>query len=264
MVSPPTAVPKAAKLPLSFAAAALQADLALLGTSEWTAHFNTRYFSGDWSGIALRAVEGKTGTIYADTSHGSFTDTDLLKQCTSLRQVVESFQCPLRSVRLLKLSAGSVIREHQDYDLGYEAGEVRIHIPVHTNPDVEFFLDGRRIIMGEGECWYLDLHKPHRVQNRGLTDRIHLVIDCQLNDWLRDLIARGIPDDGLESGFEPFRRFVFQQVEVQRELASVTDRDAFIMRTVELGERHGFSFLKSDVEAALLAERKTWIERWIA
>ena len=141
---------------------------------------------------------------------------------------------------------------------------MRIHIPVVTNPDVEFFLDGRRIIMGEGECWYLDLNLPHRVQNRGSTDRVHLVIDCQLNDWLRELIAQGVPEAGLESGFEPFRRFVLEQPELQSQLMELTERDAFIHRTVALGEERGFHFIASDVEAALLAARKSWIERWIA
>ena len=255
---------KAAKLPLRFDPALLQADLATLGTGEWIAHFNTQFFSGDWSGVALRAAEGSTNPMYADRNHNDFASTELLRQCQHLRAVVESFQCPLRSVRLLKLTAGSVIREHRDYDLGYEAGEVRIHVPVITNPDVEFFLDGRRIIMNEGECWYLDLNLPHRVQNRGSTDRVHLVIDCQLNDWLRALIAQGVPEAGLESGFEPFRRLVLEEPELQSQLMDLTERDAFIQRTVALGEERGFHFLDSDVEAALLSARKSWIERWIA
>jgi hypothetical protein len=255
---------KAARLPLNFDPAGLQADLATLGSREWIAHFNTEFFSGDWSGVALRSPTGTTPQIYADTSHGNFTDTDILQQCEHLRAVVEEFQCPLRSVRLLLLSAGSIIREHRDYDLGYEVGEVRLHVPVITNPGVEFYLDNSRIIMGEGECWYLDLNRPHRVQNLGQTDRVHLVIDCQLNDWLRDLIARGAPESGTESGYAPFHRHVLGDSTLQEELARITERPAFIAQTVALGQAHGFSFLPEDVEAALQAARRHWLESKMA
>ena len=45
-----------------------------------------------------------------------------------------------------------VRREHKDLNLGYEDGEVRIHVPVRSNPGVEFVLDGREIEMEEGEA----------------------------------------------------------------------------------------------------------------
>jgi hypothetical protein len=258
-----TLPPKAARLPLDFAPAGLQADLATLGSGEWLAHFNTGYFTGDWSGVALRAIEGSANPMYADPSRSDFADTALLQHCEHIRAVVESFQCPLRSVRLLRLTPGSVIREHRDYDLGYDAGEIRIHIPVITNPGVEFYLDNRRILMGEGECWYLDLNLPHRVQNLGNTDRVHLVIDCQLNDWLRELISRGTVCEGTESGYPPFHKEVLGDTALQEELASITDTKALIARTVELGRDRGFHFQTGDVEAALQAARRAWTERWI-
>jgi len=255
--------PKAAQLPLHFDAAGLQADLAALGDGEWSAHFNTQYFTGDWSGVALRSSASSPNNIYADANHGEFADTSLLQQCQHLRAVVETFQCPLRSVRLLRLTAGSIIREHRDYDLGYDAGEVRIHVPVITNSSVEFYLDNRRIVMAEGECWYLDLNLPHRVHNLGTTDRVHLVIDCQLNDWLSDLIAKGRPCAGTESGLELFRRHVLSHPELQQQLMGLNGREAFIARNVELGREHGFTFQSTDVEAALLSARRAWMERWI-
>jgi len=255
--------PKAAQLPLHFDAAGLQADLATLGGGEWTAHFNTQYFTGDWSGVALRSASGSTNAMYGDSTHAEYADTSLLQQCQHLRAVVETFQCPLRSVRLLRLTAGSIIREHRDYDLGYGAGEVRIHVPVITNPGVEFYLDNRRIVMAEGECWYLDLNLPHRVHNLGNTDRVHLVIDCQLNDWLRDLIAQGRPCAGTESSFEIFRREVLCHPEWQEQLIGLNERGAFIARNVELGREHGFTFQPTDVEAALQSARRAWMERWI-
>ena len=53
---------------------------------------------------------------------------------------------------------------------------------------MEFILNQVRILMNEGECWYLNVNRPHRVANHGTSDRIHLVIDCVVNDWLRELL----------------------------------------------------------------------------
>ena len=85
-----------------------------------------------------------------------------------------------------------MINEHRDYRLGWADGEIRVHVAVVTSPDVEFFLDGRRVELAAGEPWYLDLNLPHRVANRSAVNRIHLVIDCIVDDWLRELMAETI------------------------------------------------------------------------
>jgi hypothetical protein len=63
---------------------------------------------------------------------------------------------------------------------------VRLHIPVFTNKDVWFYIDDVAIQMKEGECWYMNANLRHRVSNNGSTDRIHLVIDCIVNDWMKE------------------------------------------------------------------------------
>jgi mannose-6-phosphate isomerase-like protein (cupin superfamily) len=128
--------------------------------------------------------------IYSDPGCTSFADTPFLELCPYFQEVLSAFQCPLNSVRLMKLTPGSVIKEHADYDLSVEEGNARIHIPVTTNPQVEFKLNGRRIEMQAGECWYLRLCDPHSVANRGTEDRVHLVIDLTVDEWFRDLVGQ--------------------------------------------------------------------------
>ena len=177
------------KLPLQFQAARLQEDLNRIVAREFVPHFNTAYYEGDWSVVPFRSVGGRADQIYPDpTAKNAFADTPLLARCPYIQRVLATFPCEQQAVRFLRLKAGSSIREHRDYQLGYEDGEVRLHIPVVTNPDVEFVVDGVRIDMKTGECWYHDFNLPHRVANRGTADRIHLVIDCVLNEWLRDLL----------------------------------------------------------------------------
>lgn len=177
------------RLSPTFDAARLQAELDGIVPTDFVPHFNTRYYQGDWSAVPLRSVGGRAGNIYPDpTAKNAYAPTPLLAQCPYVREVLEFFECPQQAVRFLRLKASSVIKEHTDLDLGFEDGEVRLHIPVRTNPDVIFMLGGQRIVMHEGECWYANFNLPHSVENRGSTDRIHLVIDCVMNDWLRELL----------------------------------------------------------------------------
>jgi hypothetical protein len=183
--------PSSLKLALSFDGEKLARDLEGILSTEFIPHFNTRYYEGDWSVVPLRSIGGRPDHIYPDpTQTQKFADTPLLDRCPYVREVLASFQCQLQAVRFLRLKAGSVIKEHSDYNLSLEDGELRLHIPVATNPDVEFVLDGKRVVMNPGEVWYHNFNLPHRVANRGPTDRIHLVIDCFVNDWMRDLILQ--------------------------------------------------------------------------
>jgi len=88
----------------------------------------------------------------------------------------------LESVRFLRLAAGSVIHEHRDAGLRVEEGVYRLHIPVRTNPDVEFLVGGQAMQMAEGECWYVNFDLPHSLVNRGTSDRVHLVVDGVVDD----------------------------------------------------------------------------------
>lgn len=176
------------KLPLQFDPDRLRDDLSRLERSEWTDHFVKQNYEGSWSVIPLRAPVGETHVIrmiYPDPSCREFVDTPFLEGCPYFQEVLAAIPVPMGAVRLMKLAAGSVIKEHRDHDLSYEHGFMRLHIPVVTNPDVEFLLNGRRVVMNPGECWYLRLSDPHAVANRGREDRIHLVIDTEVNEWLR-------------------------------------------------------------------------------
>jgi hypothetical protein len=69
---------------------------------------------------------------------------------------------------------------------------VRLHVPIFTNDEVEFLLNGTAVPLNEGELWYLRLSDPHSVLNRGQTERVQLSIDVVVNDWVVDRIVEGI------------------------------------------------------------------------
>ena len=183
------------KLPLSFDPSLLCKDLQQIENAAWIDHFVRQNYQGEWMVVPLRSPRGAEHPIrmiYSDPGCSDFMDTHYLERCSYFKQVLRCFSCELYAVRLMKLTPGSIIREHRDHDLAMEEGAVRLHIPLATSPEVEFKLNGKRVDMRVGECWYLRLSDLHSVNNRGTQDRIHLVIDAPVNDWMRDLINRGV------------------------------------------------------------------------
>ena len=189
----PARFPDRLRLPLEFEPARLAADMANFSSAQWIEHFVKQNYDGDWSVIALRGPAGATHPvqmIYSDPSRSDFEDAPMLAGSLYFRQVLASFACPLHAVRLMRLAPGSLIKEHHDNDLSFEQGMVRIHIPVVTNTSVDFQLNGTRVAMPAGSSWYLRLSDPHSVANRGASDRVHLVIDAAVNDWVAALFER--------------------------------------------------------------------------
>ncbi len=176
-----------AKLPLPIDIMAAQEEVRL-NASTGKPHFNTAHYTGEWTVIALRSPGGKADTITPD-NHGNetFADTELMQNYPSIKKLVQSFKCDVMSVRLLNLKRGALIKEHRDAELSFEKGEARLHFPLITNPQVEFYVEHKQVVMKEGECWYMNANLPHRVSNFGETDRVHLVIDCKVNEWLETI-----------------------------------------------------------------------------
>lgn len=130
---------------------------------------------------------------YADGSWCDWMDTPELKQSPYLTSVIDTFKqhTDVTLVRLLRLAPQSVVKEHTDPTLGLEIEKsvIRLTIPILNKENIEFFLNGTPVLMQPGECWYLKLTDPHRVNNYGQTERVNLTIDMRPNDWIRKIIA---------------------------------------------------------------------------
>lgn len=176
------------KLPQTYDIERLKTDLNLCQNIDWLLHFNQYDYTGKWLSLALRSISGSESDILA-TPNATFQDTPTLNKCLYFKEIIDSFLCKKEAVRLLSLSPKSYIKEHKDSAAGYEDGFFRIHIPIQTNDKVVFTVNKKALTMREGECWYANFNKPHFVSNEGITDRIHLVIDCLRNDWSDQLFA---------------------------------------------------------------------------
>lgn len=184
-------VPARLRLPVDVDVAALRAEALALAPATWVAHFNQQIYEGEWSGVSLRSVGGVADRLYPDpAADAPYADTALLATCPAHRSFLARLRCPLLAARLLALGPGAAVQDHTDYRLGWADGEIRLHVPIVSGPEVEFILADDPVVMRPGEVWYLDLTLPHRLANRSSATRIHLVVDCVVNDWLEELATK--------------------------------------------------------------------------
>lgn len=225
----------ALQLPFHFDPRALRSDLEKVLSLPWSAHYNTGGYKGSWEIISLLAPGGKSEQIFAMHGDTKLEETPILKECSSFQDVLARFQCPIESARLMKLKVGAHILPHKDYALGYEDGTFRIHVPIVTNPQIEFIVDDQRVVMQEGECWYTNVNLTHSVANRGTEDRVHLVMDFTRNDWSDELFFSLAPADELlaqatqaindEMKFQMLRSLQEQDSPASRQLVEELKRD---------------------------------------
>ncbi|MFM2367718.1 MAG: hypothetical protein RL619_8 [Bacteroidota bacterium] len=179
------------KFPFVFSKELLVLDTNKVLKRKWTDHYNSNDYNGKWTSIALMSKGGKSNNINAfSNSTEEFKPTDALDFCDYFKEILNGFLFEKIAVRLLNLGSGAEVKPHRDHCLGYEDGVFRLHIPIITNQEVEFILDGQRLTMNEGECWYFNANFLHSVKNGGDKDRIHLVIDGVRNEWTDKLFFR--------------------------------------------------------------------------
>ena len=166
----------------------------------------TKYSKGDdWTAISLRGYGGgpldilKPNVLKSGVNEQStLQDTTLMDTMGFgvIRDVMGMIPAEFERVRLMKIKANSKIGKHSDKidkDFGLEDGNiVRIHVPIRTNDQVEFYLWEKREKLTNylqvGHFYYVDVRAPHAVTNNSDVDRIHLVMDVYVNRGIRELL----------------------------------------------------------------------------
>lgn len=182
---------RCAKLDLPVDLPLLRKEVAAL-PDLWSPHFQKAHYEGGWTVLPLRSIGGDTEEplpFALGTRPAEYAATPVLARCPAIEDFLASLMCPVMSARLLNLRRGGVIKTHRDPDLAFENGEARIHVPIFTNAGIDFVIDNEQVVMEAGTCWYINANLPHRVANHGDAERIHLVVDCGVNNWLRDRFA---------------------------------------------------------------------------
>ncbi|WP_058546779.1 aspartyl/asparaginyl beta-hydroxylase domain-containing protein [Pseudomonas fluorescens] len=256
--------PAFSRLPVAVNLPLLLQALAAIEDERWQGHFNRAYYSGDWSGVALISA----ADALTELSPGRGQPLHRAPWSTDGRwhEALRDWPLEIVSARLLRLGPGGCIHEHRDYDLGGPDADLRLHMPLLSSPGVDFFLDGQIIAMTTGECWFLDLARPHRVVNRSAHPRVHLVLDCRPGPWLAQQIADGLPTTppaGVgQSDFGRFQQRVETDPHLARTLQSLHDLDTFIESARALGAEQGLHFTREELRTAMRNGRQQWSNQW--
>lgn len=155
---------------LSLDPAPLEADVArLTQVDEWKALKDGEH----WAQIVL---------VRNDYRH------PVLDTCPGLAAAIAGMPSRVLDACLKLLGPGGFVHEHRDMTGATPFGVVRLHVPIATHPDVEFHVNGQRLFLRPGEAWILDTSYRHRVANRSAIQRVHLVVDMELDASLQALL----------------------------------------------------------------------------
>ena len=152
----------------------------LIISKKFIKHFGN-YHDGGWESLGLitsggdpnedREIEGK-----------KFEKTIFLKKkLRKLNSYLDSIPFKKKRVRIMRLKSGRKIFTHFDRTETYDLGNMRIHIPIITNPKVIVKILNKKYQWKKGQVYYADFSFPHSVENNGDSDRYHLVIDCEIS-----------------------------------------------------------------------------------
>ena len=84
----------------------------------------------------------------------------------------------VQQAMLTKLNAGTTIPRHKDRG-PLTAKTHRIHVPIITNDKCLFTVAEESRNLEAGQIWIIDnVDRHHSVENKGHTDRVHLIIDA--------------------------------------------------------------------------------------
>lgn len=97
-------------------------------------------------------------------------------------------------VMLARMAPNGVIHAHRDQNPAAKWPH-KIHVPLLTNDAVTFHIDGTDYHLPQGEAVEVNNMGLHAVQNRGSTNRIHLIFEYYDLDqaepaWLHELQAQ--------------------------------------------------------------------------
>jgi len=160
---------------------------------------------GNWDAISIKGYSEDIGNILkpgvlkhiSDVEDPPLRWTYLYEQneMSPVKEILSHIPAEFDRVRIMRLKAGTTIKKHTDkVDKEIKNGKlVRIHVPLKTSNDVHFYVwEGKEkyhFNLQAGKYYYIDVSKPHAVDNKANFDRLHLVVDCYNNEEITKLLT---------------------------------------------------------------------------
>ncbi len=128
--------------------------------------------------------------VFFEEDHHWFPDRQFNSMLTEIPNFYERYfgDSELQNFRVQAVAGGGGLGQHRERIVAIPKREshykLRFHLPILTNPDVTFLMDGESFHMEAGWIYLFNQACLHGVSNQGDAMRIHLVWDCYLNDYI--------------------------------------------------------------------------------
>lgn len=245
------------RLPITLDSERLAREVEALPRSAWLPH--PQGFPGN-DAVPLIAPGGDV----SDGFEGGMLPTRHLLQSPYIMALMDKLGGVWGRSRLMGLAAGAEVPIHVDIHY-YWRTHYRFHIPIFTNPDVEFTVGNETVNMKPGECWTFNSFDLHRVFNGGRNHRVHLVLDTVGGEWITDWIQRA--EAGEQASSQAWQPLPDQPVELRLEkhnapiIMTPWEIESHLRFTVEhLKNPEEFAPLEARLDRFLSAWRAIWAE----
>tara|TARA_B100000886_G_scaffold339046_1_gene303384 strand:+ start:2342 stop:3046 length:705 start_codon:yes stop_codon:yes gene_type:complete len=108
--------------------------------------------------------------------------------------ILQNFPSRIKTLTFYKAKKGLLLHRHRDMSGNLMFGKLRIHIPIITNPDCYYLIskDGSDYLFHAWEkgCFVLDTGYIHGVLNSSKYDRVHLMVELHMNDYIWKMLPK--------------------------------------------------------------------------
>jgi hypothetical protein len=95
-------------------------------------------------------------------------------------EIFKTMPCAPHDIQIALHTPGTKLPPHQDKE-----DKLRFHIPIITNPDARFIINGNDLhLPADGWCYLINTTYLHSTNNKGATDRAHIYGSVWTNDVL--------------------------------------------------------------------------------
>ncbi len=153
---------------------------------DWRNFSYSEYVSQGVYSLSLLSSDGDgSNTLIKDCKP---KPTEVLNKLPKTAEILNNLGLDFIWARLNLLGPNACLWEHRDYSELDNREKLRLHIPVKTNDNAYLILEGKKVHLHKDGLWKLNpADFVHGAVNEG-EDRIHIVLDCYVNDNLRNLI----------------------------------------------------------------------------
>ncbi|HXQ74641.1 MAG TPA: aspartyl/asparaginyl beta-hydroxylase domain-containing protein [Pyrinomonadaceae bacterium] len=153
---------------------------------QWT-NVYSEYHTGGWQTLSLlNSTSIPSDTVIEDCKP---VETSLLQRMPQTRSLLRGLGFSYMWARLARLETDSFLIEHRDYQELKDARRLRLHIPLVVNPFSSLVINSTRVHLALGYIWKLNPMHRHGAGNFGKDARLHIILDCYVDEVLDALVS---------------------------------------------------------------------------